>query len=292
MTFNSGAQLDPSQVSDRRGGGGAGIPIVVGGGGGIGLIITVIALLLGINPFGEGAPGGDLGQLSGQSVEPGVSQVANCQTGADANTREDCRIVGYVNSVQTYWNAEFAKRNARYQPAKTVFFSGATQTGCGTASSATGPFYCPNDRQVYIDLSFYDTLKTRFGASGNLAQAYVIAHEYGHHIQNMIGILDRYANDQSTGPNSPAVAIELQADCFAGLWARNAVQTGFLAQVSEQDLRDALGAAAAVGDDRIQRQTQGRVTPESWTHGSAQQRQQWFARGYQGNQLEQCNPFG
>lgn len=266
--------------------------MVIGGGGGLGLIIMIIAIVLGVNPFAEGNPSGDLGQLSGRSVEPGQSTVADCQTGADANAREDCRIVGYVNSIQAYWNDEFSRRNARYRPARTVFFSGATQTGCGSASSATGPFYCPNDGQVYIDLSFYDVLRTRFGAAGNLAQAYVIAHEYGHHIQNLTGILDRYGNDQRTGPNSAAVAIELQADCYAGLWVRNAVQTGYLATVTQQDLRDALGAAAAVGDDRIQRQTQGRVTPESWTHGSAEQRQQWFARGYQSNQLEQCNPFG
>jgi predicted metalloprotease len=296
MSFDPNANLDPSQVQDRRGQRvtrGAGIAI---GGGGIGLVVLLLSLLLGINPFEGGTAPAGYGELADQQIDeqgPASSSLAErCRTGADANRYEDCRLVGYVNSIQAYWKAEFATRGAQYPQAPTRFFSEATRSECGFASAEMGPFYCPLDRVVFIDLGFFDDLQTRFGASGGrFAQAYVLAHEYGHHIQNLTGVLESGAGDRDTGPQSRAVRVELQADCLAGLWAHHATSTGYISQLTERDIADALDAAAAVGDDRIQQQVQGQVTPERWTHGSAQQRQRWFGVGYQSGQLEQCDTF-
>jgi len=280
MTFRGGARLDPSQVEDQRGrggaGGGLGGPVVVGGGG-IGLVILIIALLLGVNPLSD--YGG-----TNPSID-GAPTVQDCQTGADANKRDDCRIVGFVDSIQKYWTDEFTRRGDTYLPAKTVLFTGYTQGACGLAEAAMGPFYCPDDERVYLDISFFQELTQRFGAKGGpFAQGYVVAHEYGHHVQNQLGLLS--ANQSG---NAASVRVELQADCLAGVWARHAADTGYLEAPTDAEIGQALDAAAAVGDDRIQQETQGRVMPDKWTHGSAAQRQQWFTTGYQTGDMDRCD---
>ncbi|MDX6514796.1 MAG: uncharacterized protein QOH73_462 [Gaiellaceae bacterium] len=284
MRFRPGARLDPSQVQDRRGMGGLPGGGLTVGGGGAGLLLLVIYLLLGGNPLG-GSGASPLDNLDGRTV--GTANLQECRTGADANQREDCRIVGVINSVQKFWGG--AIRN--YEPAQTVFFTGATSTGCGQASTEVGPFYCSADKHVYIDLGFFDELRTRFGAQGGpFAEAYVLAHEYGHHAQDLLGDLGR-ARSGGTGPGSGSVRVELQADCYAGVWAHNAVQTGFIVDLTDADIADGLDAAAAVGDDRIQQRAGGRVDPESWTHGSSAQRQKWFRTGYQRGAPQDCNTF-
>jgi uncharacterized protein len=288
MTFRPGARLDPSQVEDVRGRGVSGRAIAVGGGG-LGTLVLLLLLALSGN-LGNGSGGGAGGGLDAlRDTTVGASPAAqSCRSGTDANTREDCRIVGYVNSVQAYWKEEFAQSGGTYRPATTTFFSDQVQTACGYATSQVGPFYCPNDEHVYIDLGFFDQLRSQFGATGGpLAQAYVIAHEYGHHVQNVVGVLQQFSGQ--TGAGGGAVALELQADCYSGVWTRNAVGTGYLQQPTQAQIADALDAAAAVGDDRIQQETQGQVNPETWTHGSSAQRQQWFMRGYQSGDPADCD---
>ena len=278
MTFRRGARLDPRQVRDLRGRGGMAI-----GGGLVGVAALVIYVLLGGDP--SQLP---LDQLTNVQIGmgSGSSDLADCQTGADANARDDCRIVGYVNSIQAYWTTELNG----YQVAPTTFFSGSTSTGCGTATSDVGPFYCPPDESVYIDLGFFDQLQTTFGAEGGpFAEAYVIAHEYGHHAQDLRGLLDQ--GGSQAGAESTSVRIELQADCFAGVWAANAVDTGYLEPITADQVAQALDAAAAVGDDRIQAQTQGQVNPETWTHGSSAQRQHWFQTGMDAGDPNACDTF-
>ena len=202
----------------------------------------------------------------------------------------DCRIVGFVNSIQDYWTDAFAQSGPSYQPADTVLFDGVGEHGLRGRSSAVGPFYCPLDTHVYLDLGFYDELQQRFGAEGGpLAEGYVVAHEYGHHVENLLGVLEGGSRD--AGAEGTAVRIELMADCLAGVWARNAESTGFLRQLTRSDIAQALDAAAAVGDDRIQERIQGQVTPETWTHGSSEQRQQWFLTGYEGGRVDGCDTF-
>ena len=294
VRFRKNVSLDPSQVEDRRGQGsfgglpGGGIAI---GGGGLGLVALVLYLLVGALSGGGGLSG-VLTNLDNETVasSPPRQVVSTCHTGAQANAREDCRILGDINSIQAYWRGEFARANRDYSLARTVFFTGQTDTGCGVASTDVGPFYCPVDKQVYIDLGFFDELKSRFGAHGGaFAQAYVLAHEYGHHVQDLLGILGEASG--ATGASGGSVRTELQADCLAGVWANHATQTGYIAELTQADIADALNAAASVGDDRIQAETQGQVNPETWTHGSSAQRDHWFSVGYQTGRLGACDTF-
>ncbi len=289
MSFNNKSRLDTSQVQDRRGrSSGRGVAV----GGGIGLVIFVVAMLLGVNP-------GDLSQLlGGAAAEPQTTNSSytdlseQCKTGADANASQECAIVGYVNSFQAFWTDEFAQHGAQYTPSQTILFSGSTQAACGYASAASGPFYCPSDQSVYLDLTFFDDLTNKFGATGGrFAEAYVLAHEYGHHVQDLLGVLNT-AGYSSTGPQSEAVMVELQADCLAGVWMHNAMSTGYIEQITEDDLKSALNAAASIGDDRIQKMSQGYVSPESWTHGSSAQRLAALTDGIKLGTIETCSTPG
>jgi predicted metalloprotease len=280
MTFRRGTRLDPGQVRDMRGRGGA---LAVGGGLG-GVVVLVIVMLLGGSPQDAATLTGILDKTTvGNQTPNDLSQ--ECQTDVDANSRDDCRIIGYVNSVQAYWQTAVEG----YTLAPTTFYDGGINTGCGQATSAVGPFYCPEDDTVYIDLGFFDTLQSQFGAEGGpFAEAYIIAHEYGHHIQDLLGTLKP---STGTGAESQSVRTELQADCFSGVWASHAVDTGFLEPITADQLGQAIDAAGSVGDDRIQEKTQGQVNPETWTHGSAEQRVQWFKTGYEGGNAGDCDTF-
>ena len=273
MTFNPNADIGGGKASKR----GRNTGIAVGGGLGV-IALFVLSQFLGV----------DLTGLVGGGAAPETeSSLEQCQTGADANENVECRMVGASASLEAYWQQAGPEIGLNYVgPQDFVLFSGATTTGCGSASSATGPFYCPPDQTIYIDVAFYDELRSRFGSSGGpLAEMYVVAHEWGHHVQNLAGILER-AQDGQTGPTSNAVRVELQADCFAGSWAANASEVPdesgvpFLQPLTDAQIADALSAASAVGDDRIQEAMQGQVNPHTFTHGTSEQRQRWFMTGF------------
>ena len=317
MDFDDAARLDASQVQDARGrggggfggggggfgggglgglGGGRGRGAAIGGGGGlIGLVVLVITLLAqsgGGTPAGTGT-GLSSGAGSTGTVTDGSSDLAQrCRTGADADRDEDCRVVGVVNSLQSFWSQTFSDSGESYTAADTQLFRSSTTTGCGSATSAVGPFYCPADDTVYLDLGFFDELRTTYGASGgDFAQAYVLAHEYGHHVQDLLGTSEQAQQQgQQEGAQGSSVRLELQADCYAGVWTADAQGSGFIT-ITDADVRDGLSAAAAVGDDRIQQASSGRVDPETWTHGSAQQRQTWFRRGLSSGDPARCDTF-
>ena len=288
MSFNDNANIGGGRVSRR----GRNTGIAVGGGGLLVVGLFLLSQLLGVDL--TGLAGGGTG--GGQPTAPDDS-LSQCDTGADADANLDCRIKGAAASLDTYWADIMPTLGGQYQSTQVILFTGQTSTGCGDATSAVGPFYCPADQTIYADTAFYDDLTNRFGSSGGpLAQMYVIAHEWGHHIQNINGIMDGL-DLRDTGPASDGVRLEVQADCFAGAWVGAAStitdENGvtFLEPVTQQQIADALSAASAVGDDRIQQATQGQVTPETWTHGSSEMRQRWFLAGYNGGP-EACDTFG
>ncbi|MEV7778311.1 neutral zinc metallopeptidase [Kitasatospora sp. NPDC088351] len=295
MQFDDQGDLDTSQVDDRRGIPGGKIAI---GGGAVGLIAVLFAVLLGVDPAVLGLTDGTSGSGSAAGPRTAGEVQKTCKSGADANRRQDCRIVAVTNSLQDYWRAELPRHGTAYRPAETVLFTDRVSTACGPATSAVGPFYCPGDRKAYVDLGFFDELSTRFGARGGpFAEAYVIAHEYGHHIQNLTGTTQKVGGDRQ-GQNSASVKLELQADCYAGVWAHHATTTPqpstgrpLISALTDQDIAQGLDAAAAVGDDRIQKQATGRVDPDTWTHGSSDQRKTWFTTGYRTGDMARCDTF-
>lgn len=298
---------DDSMIEDRRGrkGGGGGAPGIPGlpggmggmpfpmkaGGGILGLIAVVAMMFLGGNMLG----GEDGTALSGGTGSAGSSSNIGGDTAKNACTTELEQVLcGATIDTQTYWKAALPKYfGVPYQTTKTVFFTGSTNTGCGRATSEVGPFYCPADKLVYFDLDFLVGLeKQLIGKSTDLAQQYIVAHEYGHHIQQVLGTSDQVRRAQQQQPslkNQYSVALELQADCYAGVWVGDVNRRGLLENANE--IREALDAAAGVGDDRIQIAAQGRTDPESWTHGSAEQRQSWFMRGFNSQDPRQCDTF-
>lgn len=282
MTFNDNADVGKNTARRR----GAGAAVAGGGVVGLGAIAVLLISLL---------TGTDLtGLLGGGSAGGGAeeSSIENCSTGADANANDDCRLAAASLDLDQYW----AGQVNGYRTPQLIIVDGSTSTRCGTASNATGPFYCPPEETVYVDPTFFALLRERFDATaGPLAQLYVLAHEYGHHVQQLTGIMDAYPAN-GTGPDSNGVRTELQADCFAGAWvAAAAAQTDengvpFLQQPTQQQLDDALDAAASVGDDHIQQLSGGAVDSESWTHGSSEQRQRWFSTGHRGGPTA-CTTF-
>ncbi|NQX26004.1 neutral zinc metallopeptidase [Microbacteriaceae bacterium VKM Ac-2854] len=289
MTFNDDSQLSGGKV--RRRGRTAGIAV---GGGAIGVIVlALLGSFLGVDLSSLGGlvgGGGDGGSATSTEVA--------CPTGADANANVDCRLEGGAESLDRYWTSTTPALGANYTtPAGgVVLFEDQTTTGCGAASAAVGPFYCPTDQTIYLDTDFFEELRTRFGgSSGSLAQLYILGHEWGHHIQNLTGAMSS-ADRSGTGPDSDSVRLELQADCYAGAWIGDAAtvpdETGtpYLKEPTRDEVAQALSAASAVGDDRIQESATGSVNPEAWTHGSAEQRERWFEVGYSSDATA-CDTF-
>jgi uncharacterized protein len=310
MKFNPNARLDTSQVQDRRGGGsgggrGGGIGRLPGGkggiavgGGGLGLVVAiVIGLIYVFSGNDGGSTAGLLEGTSGNATVDNAQLSTACQTGADANAKDECALVAVINSVQSYWADQFATSGSTYREADTVFFNGSTRTGCGTGTAGMGPFYCPPDELVYIDLSFWDELKTTFGTNdAPFTQAYVLAHEYGHHVQNLLGTSDRVGT--ATGANSGSVRLELQADCYAGVWANHATTVPdasgqvLIPEITDADLNNAVQTAGAIGDDYIQTNIAGQnIDPSQFSHGTSTQRQKWLQAGYRSGNPAACNTF-
>src|SRR6478609_840164 len=311
MKFNPNARLDTSQVQDRRGGGGGGLSrggfgslpggrggLAVGGGG-LGLLVLAAVVIFYFVSGGSGgnASTGLLQGATGNSTVNNEQLAATCQSGQDANTNEDCAVVGIVNSVQAYWGDALAASGGTYREADTVFYTGSTGTGCGQGTSGMGPFYCPSDQQVYIDLSFWDELRTTSGANdAPFTQAYVLAHEYGHHVQNLLGTSDRVGT--ATGATSGSVRLELQADCYAGVWANHASTVPdasgqvLITELTDADLQNAVQTAGTIGDDYIQTKIAGQQEdPSQFSHGTSAQRQKWLLTGYQSGNPAACNTF-
>ncbi|RBY79841.1 hypothetical protein DQ238_09410 [Geodermatophilus sp. TF02-6] len=301
MRYSEGTDLDTSDVSDIRGSGGGGLGgrgLAVGGGG-LGLAGLVVVLLFNLLGGGGGTTGtsavGGFGGVGQGGSADNTELEQDCRTGSDANRDVQCAVVADINSIQDFWAQTLG---SRYQRTDTVFFSGQVQTRCGGATSGSGPFYCPADQLVYIDLTFFDDLRTQFGAEGGLfVDAYVLAHEYGHHVQNLLGI-NQQVTPGETGPASGSVRLELQADCFAGVWADHAEtvpdESGqpLIAEITQDDIDRALDAAARIGDDFIQQNLGGgTVDQNSFTHGTSAQRQKWFTTGYQTGDPNQCDTF-
>jgi predicted metalloprotease len=281
MRWQMGRRSD--NIEDRRGIGVGGVAV----GGGIGTVVLVlVALFLGVDPS-------VVLQGGGPDISTAPPAVERRAPSPDEDRVKDFVAVVLADTEDT-WREVFRKMNREYRDPKLVLFSDAVQSSCGTASAAVGPFYCPSDQKVYLDLSFFRDLRERFRAPGEFAQAYVVAHEVGHHVQNLLGISEKVRSLQSRGDerqaNALSVRLELQADCFAGVWANNANQSR---QILEQgDVEKGLNAAAAIGDDRLQRQSRGYVVPDAFTHGSSDQRVRWFKRGLQGGDVRQCDTFG
>jgi predicted metalloprotease len=305
MELNENAELGSGQVEDVRSGssggggffgGGGGLPIPVGGGR-IGLIVTVVVLV------GMVCLGGTFGtNLLGGGSGPTANNTALATKCAKTNPNRfqdvDCRNWLYVTSIQAYWTGATPQYfNKQYEPVTTRYFDRAVSTGCGQADSGVGPFYCPQDRHVYIDLTFYNELSNRFGAKGEFAAPYVLAHEYGHHIQTLLGTEAKAKQGAQSGAGSSSVRLELQADCYAGVWANHATETkdasgaALFKSISEQDIQDAVDTAGAIGDDTIQKQAGGQVNPDKFTHGTSAQRKQWFSTGYNTGSPAKCDTF-
>jgi predicted metalloprotease len=299
MRYRENASVDTSSVRDLRGGGrfGGGRGMAVGGGGIglVGLVVIVLFQLIGGGGGGTGAALGGLAGLGAGQTADNEALRASCRDGGDANASVDCAVAADIESIQDFWSGQLG---SRYQPADTVYFSGSVQTQCGSATSGSGPFYCPADQSVYIDLSFFDQLKQQFGAEGGLfVNAYVIAHEYGHHVQNLQGT-NQQVNPGETGPTSGTVRLELQADCYAGAWANHAETVPddsgdpLIAEISQDDIARALDTAGRIGDDFIQKNLGGgTVNQNAFTHGSSEQRQRWFTTGYQTGDPARCDTF-
>ena len=302
MRYNDDAQLDTSEVSDARGGGMlGGRGGVALGGGGLGVVGVLIYLVISL--VGGGSSGGtdvlgQLGQNGGAATADNSEIAKECKTGADANAKLDCAVVADIDSIQAYWAEELPKLGRRYTEVPTVWFTGQVSTGCGSADSGAGPFYCPADKQVYIDLSFYKDLQTQFGAQGGLfVDAYVLAHEYGHHVQDLLGT-ESTVRAGATGATSGSVRLELQADCYAGVWAHHATTTPdangqpLISDITPDDISRALDTAGRIGDDYIQTHLGGGgVDRSTFTHGSSAQRRKWFSTGYRTGKPASCDTF-